>query len=67
MSAHVLRAPADYARYLAHLLAGTERPFWGCHYLPNIVSQLRSQANAADIRRIQEESLRLGCSDAASW
>jgi hypothetical protein len=65
LNKYVQRAPAEYARFLAHLLAGTNPPFWGCHYLPGIVLQLRGQADEHDIRRIREQSLRLGCTDAA--
>lgn len=64
---HVQRAPAECVRFLAHLLAGTKPPSWGCHYLPGIMLQLRGQADEHDIRRIREESLRLGCRGAAEW
>jgi hypothetical protein len=67
LSKHVQRAPAAYARLLAHLLAGTNPPFWGCHYLPGIVSQIRGRSNDEDIRRIREHGLRLGCTGAADW
>ena len=64
---HAERAPAAYARLLGHLLANTEPPFRGCYHLPDIVSKLRELANEDDIRRIREESIRLGCVGAADW
>jgi hypothetical protein len=67
LSTHVERAPAAYARLLAHLLDGTQRPFWGCRDLKGILSHLRGQAAEADIRRIREQALRLECGGAADW
>ncbi len=67
LSEHAHRAPAAYARLLAHLLAGTEPPFWGCHYLPDLVSKVRESAGDDDLRRIREESMRLNCSGASEW
>jgi hypothetical protein len=67
LSKHVQRAPAAYARLLAHLLTGTNPPFWDCHYLQGIVVQLRSRADEEDVRRIREQGLRLGCTGAADW
>ena len=67
LSERVERAPAAYARLLAHLLSGTKPPFWDCHYLQGIVARLRGRADEEDIRRIREQSLRLGCIGAADW
>jgi len=67
LSEHIERAPAAYARLLAHLLSGTNLPFWECHYLPGIVARLHGHADEADIRRIREQGLRLGCTGAADW
>jgi hypothetical protein len=64
---HVQRAPAAYARLLGHLLVGTSPPFWDCHYLAEIVPELRDSADEADVRRIREQGLRLGCIGAAAW
>jgi hypothetical protein len=61
------RAPAAYARLLAHLLTGTSQPFWECHYLQGIVARLHGHAEEADILRIREQGLRLGCAGAADW
>jgi len=67
LSERVERAPAAYARLLAHLLSGTNQPFWECHYLSGIVAGLRGHADDADIRRIREQGVRLGCAGAADW
>jgi hypothetical protein len=61
-------AAASFARLLAHLLRGTSPPFWGGHYLAQVVPRLRAgQADRADIRSIVEEALRLGYTDAPNW
>jgi hypothetical protein len=67
LSEHVERAPAAYARLLGHLLAGTNPPFWECHYLQSIVAGLRGRGDEENIRRIREQGLRLGCIGAADW
>jgi hypothetical protein len=67
LSDHIDRAPAAYARLLGHLLTGTQPPFWGCHYLQAFVAGLHGRADEADIRRIREQGLRLGCIGAADW
>ncbi|MFN8629833.1 MAG: DUF4020 domain-containing protein [Chloroflexota bacterium] len=60
-------APAAYAQLLAHLLAGTQRPFWGCDMVHEILGKTRAHASEQVIRQIREESLRLGCHNAADW
>jgi hypothetical protein len=67
LNERVERAPAAYARLLGHLLSGTTPPFWECHYLPEIAARLQGHADEADIRRIREQGLRLGCIGAADW
>lgn len=67
LSDHAERAPAAYARLLGHLLAGTSRPFWDCHYIEGIMGKLRGHAAEEHLRRIRAEALRLGCLGAADW
>ncbi|MBF6555942.1 MAG: DUF4020 domain-containing protein [Acidimicrobiales bacterium] len=61
------RAPKLFATLLAHLLRGTQTPFWGGHELSEVVPQLRGVADDADLLIIIEQALRLGCADAANW
>jgi hypothetical protein len=62
------RAAASFARLVAHLLRGTSPPFWGGHYLAELVPRLRAgQADPADIQSIVEEAMRLGYTDAPNW
>ncbi|MEV5898330.1 hypothetical protein [Nonomuraea fuscirosea] len=60
-------APAQFAKLVAHLLRGTQPPFYGCDSLAGIVAQLRGEAAPEHIRTIIEEALRLGCRNAAQW
>jgi hypothetical protein len=60
-------APAQFAKLIAHLLRGTQPPFWQCRDLANIVPQLRNEANPEDITTIIEEAIRLGCHNATQW
>ncbi len=60
-------APTELARLIAHLMQGTQPPFWGCHQLATIVPELRNGGAPAHIKVIVEEALRLGCNDAAQW
>jgi hypothetical protein len=61
------RAPAEFAKLIAHLMRGTLAPFWHCHELARIVPALRDRAAVPDINDIVEDALRLGCGDAAQW
>jgi hypothetical protein len=61
------RAPTELAKLIAHLMRGTQPPFWRCYQLANIVPELRAGAAPSDINTIVEEALRLGCRDAALW
>ena len=61
------RAPAEWAKLIAHLMHGTLAPFWHCYELERIVPQLRDDAALADINDIVEQALRLGCPGAAQW
>lgn len=61
------RAPADFAVLLAHLLRGTQPPFYGGYKLKNVVQLLRGQAAPNDVTAIVEQAVRLGCNDAATW
>lgn len=61
------RAPADFAKLIAHLLRGTQPPFWDCHDLAKILPELRDGADPTHINIIVEEAMRLGCHGAAHW
>lgn len=63
----VQRAPASFARLLAHLLRGTDPPFWGGHYLSKLVPRLRPHADSHDMNTIVEEAVRLGHTEAPQW
>jgi len=58
-------SPASCARLLGHLLAGTATPFWRCDLVHEIIVKVRDVAPEDSLRRIREESLRLGCIPAA--
>lgn len=60
------RAPRLYARLVAHLLRGTQAPFWGGNYLEATIGQLNASADPADIHSIAEEATRLGL-DTRNW
>ncbi|MGH3683704.1 MAG: DUF4020 domain-containing protein [Pseudonocardiaceae bacterium] len=60
-------APAEFAKLIAHLMRGTQPPFWECHDLANIVPRLRDGAEPTDINIIIEEAIRLGCHNATHW
>lgn len=60
----VHHGPAEFAKLIAHLMRGTQPPFWGGHYLAKIMPELRRGADPADIEAIVEESMRLGCEGA---
>jgi hypothetical protein len=53
------RDPVGFARLLAHLLAGTQPPFYSW-YLQHIIPKVRDHAGVSDMRTITEEALRLG-------
>ena len=61
------RAPAQYAKLIAHLMRDTQRPFWQCHELAELVPKVRNNADRADIDTIIEHALRLGCDNATRW
>lgn len=61
------RAPAAFAKLLAHLLRGTQQPFWVCQKLAAIVPKLAEHAEPADLEAIREGGLRLGCSEGPGW
>ncbi|MGW5918110.1 DUF4020 domain-containing protein [Nocardia fluminea] len=63
----ISRAPAECAKLIAHLLRGTQQPFWGCHYLKQILPKIRGTADANDLQDIVQEALRLGCQNAPEW
>jgi hypothetical protein len=67
LSNRVDDSPAACARLLAHLLAGTDPPFWHCDQVQGIVTKVRGHATDEDMRQIREQSLRLGCTTAADW
>jgi Domain of unknown function (DUF4020)/SIR2-like domain len=59
--------PVPAAKLLAHLLRGTDQPFYGCHELQRITQALDNRAEPADLTAIREQALRLGCTGAADW
>lgn len=60
----VKRAPGEFAKLIAHMMRGTQPPFWGGHYLAKIMPELRLGGDPADFKSIVEEAMRLGCYDA---
>lgn len=67
LSNHVEHSPTACARLLAHLLAGTNAPFWHCDLVQEIAAKVRGHATEGEMRQIREQSLRLGCTAAAAW
>lgn len=63
----VARAPKEMADLLAHLLRGTQPPFYDCHGLSKTVALLRDQPTPTDTTPIVEQAIRLGCDDAPTW
>jgi hypothetical protein len=61
------RAPAELATLIAHLLRGTNPPFWDCHHLRDVIRMLRDQGNQIDVTPILEQAVRLNCGDAPTW
>jgi hypothetical protein len=57
------RAPDTVTRLLTHLLQGTQRPFYDCYSLRQIVEIMQRQPVPADVSGIAEQAFRLGCSD----
>jgi Domain of unknown function (DUF4020) len=55
----------EVSALIAHLLAGTEKPFYGCHEVAKIINAVRA-TTAAEPTAIIEEALRLGC-PASTW
>jgi len=62
-SVHLQNSP----KLIAHLMRGTQPPFWSGRYLADIVPQLRPEADLADINTIVQEAMRLGYPDAVRW
>jgi hypothetical protein len=60
-------APALFAKLIAHLMAGTDPPFWDGYHLARIVPVIRPEADPVDVKRIIEEAIRLGVSEAPQW
>lgn len=57
----ISQQPPATARLLAHLLRGTEEPFYDCPEIQRIIRALADNAEPADITSIREQALRLGC------
>jgi hypothetical protein len=56
----IARAPEQFARLVAHFLAGATKPFWAGYDLPTIIAQLRSAGVLEElIRPIEEQADRL--------
>lgn len=52
---------------VAHVLRGTNGPFWECHELQRVFDAVRDETDARTLDAIRADALRLGCHDAASW
>jgi hypothetical protein len=61
------KSPTSIAKLVAHLLTGTEKPFYGCYHLSKIVDAIRGEAQEEDIAIIAEQAHRLGCHNATQW
>ncbi|MCA1701804.1 MAG: DUF4020 domain-containing protein [Actinobacteria bacterium] len=56
---------SEVSGFVAHLLAGTESPFYGCYDVAKIINVVRS-ITAVEPETIIEQALRLGC-PASTW
>jgi hypothetical protein len=63
----IAHAPAAVAALITHLLKGTQRPFYECHSVKDVVNVLRAQPMPPDVNAILEQAVRLDCSDAPTW
>lgn len=61
------QSPHDVSRFVTHLLAGTQSPFYVAYSLATLVPRLRAVIGADGVRPIVEQALRLGCTDASDW
>jgi hypothetical protein len=61
----IARAPTEFASLVAHLLRGTDSPFYDCHHLAEVVPRLRT--HGVGVAPILEQALRLNCTSASTW
>ena len=61
------RAPAAWARFVGHLLANTELPFWHGGEVARVVRRVRGEADPADLDAIFENAIRLGLGNPETW
>jgi hypothetical protein len=59
--------PAAVARLVAHLLQGTQGPFYDSGSLQQLVVELRSRIGEEGVEPIVEQAVRLGILGATSW
>lgn len=64
---HVHSKARGFGLWLAHLLEGTEAPFYGLTYIQRIFGWIKDDADPTVLKRIQNEAMRLGATSAASW
>ena len=63
----ISQTPTAVAQLLAHLLRGTQSPFYDCDDLHRIVVALHQHLARTDTRGIIEQGVRLGCANAPDW
>ncbi len=66
-SERVAHAPEAVASLITHLLKGTQRPFYECYAVRDVVTALRAQPIPPDVEAITEQAVRLDCGDAPTW
>jgi hypothetical protein len=59
--------PFATGKLLAHVLRGTQPPFWDCADVHAIVQRIGSEIDSAIRSAIRNEGLRLLCTDADQW
>ena len=59
--------PESWRDLVAHLLRGTDPPFYDCHQLRDLVAALRKRDARLDLYPLLEHAIRLGCQGAADW
>jgi len=60
MEARVDSAPDACCRLIAHLLKGTDPPWWGGHTLEALMPRLKAGSSSESIEALAEEALRFG-------
>jgi hypothetical protein len=60
------RAPREFATLVAHLLRGTNPPFWDCRDLERVFQHVHAVADPAKVTTIVQQAVRLGCTGLAA-